>query len=128
MLQGDYVEKYVKLLTVTSIKAVKCISPLLYIPPRIYTYIHTYIHTHIIAYIHTHIHTYTHTYIHIHTYIHSYIHTRIHTYVQCSHYAKRRHFIWLNSCLDIRKNKEINQAGLKMIMNAINHLQIHLIN
>ena len=31
MLQGDYVEKcYVKLLTVTSIKAVKCILPLLF--------------------------------------------------------------------------------------------------
>jgi len=31
VLQGDYVEKlYVKLLTVTSVKAVKCILPLLF--------------------------------------------------------------------------------------------------
>ena len=34
MLQGDYVEKlYVKLLTVTSVKAVKCILPLLFDSP-----------------------------------------------------------------------------------------------
>ena len=34
MLQGDYVEKlYVKLLTFTSIKAVKCILPLLFDSP-----------------------------------------------------------------------------------------------
>jgi len=34
MLQGDYVEKwYVKLLTVTSIKAVKCILPFLFVSP-----------------------------------------------------------------------------------------------
>jgi len=36
---GAYVEKYVKLLTVTSIKAVKCILPLLFDSPS-YTYIH----------------------------------------------------------------------------------------
>ena len=40
MLQGDYVEKlYVQLLTVTSIKAVKCILPLLFDSP---SYILTY--------------------------------------------------------------------------------------
>jgi len=34
VLQGDCVEKgYVKLLTVTSVQAVKCISPLLFIHP-----------------------------------------------------------------------------------------------
>ena len=34
VLQGDYIEKlYVKLLTVTSIKAVKCILPLLFDSP-----------------------------------------------------------------------------------------------
>ena len=33
VLQGDYVEKYVKLLTVTSIKGVKCILPLLFYSP-----------------------------------------------------------------------------------------------
>ena len=37
MLQGHYVEKYVKLLTVTSIEAVKCILPLLFDSP---SYIH----------------------------------------------------------------------------------------
>jgi len=41
MLQGDYVEKwYVKLLTVTSIKAVKCILPLFFILPRIFNFIY----------------------------------------------------------------------------------------
>jgi len=33
VLQGNHVEKYVKLLTVTSIKAVKCIFPLLFDSP-----------------------------------------------------------------------------------------------
>ena len=37
VLQGDYVEKlYVKLLTVTSIKVVKCILPLLFYSPSYY--------------------------------------------------------------------------------------------
>jgi len=37
VLQGDYVEKwYVKLLTVTSIKAVKSILPLFFILPRVF--------------------------------------------------------------------------------------------
>jgi hypothetical protein len=41
VLQGDYVEKwYVKLLTVTSIKAVKCFLPLLFDSPS-YILIHT---------------------------------------------------------------------------------------
>ena len=39
MLQGDYVEKwYVKLLTVTSIKAVKCILPLIFDSPSYIIY------------------------------------------------------------------------------------------
>ena len=38
-MQGDYVEKYVKLLTVTSIKAIKCILPLLFDSPSYMKYL-----------------------------------------------------------------------------------------
>jgi len=78
-------------------------------------------------YVYTYIHT-QYTYTDIHAHIHTHIRTYIHTYILCCHYAKRKHFIWPNICLDIRNNKEIIQAGKQMIMNALNHLQIHLIN
>ena len=42
-MQGDYVEKwYVKLLTVTSIKAVKCILPLLFDSPSYMSFLLQY--------------------------------------------------------------------------------------
>jgi len=63
VLQGDYVEKwYVKLLTVTSIKAVKCILPLLFDSP---SYMMTYclIQLTLLTKKTTHTHTHTHTHL-----------------------------------------------------------------